>query len=198
MEFVLGLKCNDFVLLACDKKKCRGIMCQKDDVDKMYKVGSNQLLAIVGQNSDDVQFAEFIQRNMAYLAFSNGFEPSTSAIANFSRQTLANSIRSQGIYQANMFIGGWDEGKGTSLYFLDYLGSLISVPFGCHGYGSYFALSILDRFYNPNLEISEAVKLLWMIVRDIEKRFIVNLPKFLVRIVDKNGITVIEEELTLR
>ena len=43
-------------------------------------------------------------------------------------------------------MGGMDE-EGPSLYFLDYLASLIKVPFAVHGYGGFFTLSIMDRYY---------------------------------------------------
>jgi 20S proteasome subunit beta 4 len=31
---------------------------------------------------------------------------------------------------------------------MDYLGTMVEVPFAAHGYGAYFALSTLDRYVN--------------------------------------------------
>jgi 20S proteasome alpha/beta subunit len=36
--------------------------------------------------------------------------------------------------------------KQPKLYWMDYLGTQSDVPFAAHGYGSYFALSLLDRY----------------------------------------------------
>jgi 20S proteasome alpha/beta subunit len=52
----------------------------------------------------------------------------------------------------NLLIGGCDkadkgEAGGPHLYYMDYLAAMVEVPFAIHGYGSFFALSILDRFY---------------------------------------------------
>ena len=47
----------------------------------------------------------------------------------------------------NMLIAGHDETDGPSLYFMDYLASLQEVPYAAHGYGAYFTLSVLDRYY---------------------------------------------------
>ena len=47
----------------------------------------------------------------------------------------------------NLLIAGHDKEEGPSLYFLDYLASLNKMPFAIHGYGSLFALSIMDKYY---------------------------------------------------
>lgn len=51
-------------------------------------------------------------------------------------------------YQANCIIAGYDEGKGASLYWLDYLGSLQKVTKGAQGYGGHFLYGIMDNYYN--------------------------------------------------
>lgn len=46
-------------------------------------------------------------------------------------------------------LGGYDEKEGASLYLIDYLASMIQVPFSTNGYGGLITLSILDRYYKP-------------------------------------------------
>lgn len=53
----------------------------------------------------------------------------------------------QSPYMVNMLIAGYDDAGGPELYFLDYLASLVKLPFASHGYGGFFALSIFDRYY---------------------------------------------------
>ena len=49
----------------------------------------------------------------------------------------------------NLLLGGYDKAEEKPhLYWIDYLGTQASVPFASHGYGSYFALSLLDRSVN--------------------------------------------------
>jgi len=57
-------------------------------------------------------------------------------------------------------IGGCDPDEGCSLHFIDYLASCVQVPFAAHGYGSYFVLSLLDRWHKPDLTKEEAMELL--------------------------------------
>jgi 20S proteasome subunit beta 4 len=55
-------------------------------------------------------------------------------------------LRSRSPYSVNLLLGGFDVADSTPhLYWIDYLGTQAAVPFAAHGYGSYFALSLLDR-----------------------------------------------------
>ncbi|XP_023614256.1 proteasome subunit beta type-2 isoform X3 [Myotis lucifugus] len=71
---------------------------------------------------------------------------------------------------------------------MDYLAALAKAPFAAHGYGAFLTLSILDRYYTPNLSRERALELLKKCLEELQKRFILNLPAFSVRIIDKNGI----------
>lgn len=46
-----------------------------------------------------------------------------------------------------MLLGGFDKHDGAQLYFIDYLASIVKLPFAAHGYGGLLSLSIMDRFY---------------------------------------------------
>lgn len=89
-----------------------------------------------------------------------------------------------------MLFAGYDESEGgrPSLYFMDYLSSCVKLPFAIHGYGSYFGLSICDKYYKPDMNEQEAVVLLNKILVEIQKRFLINLPSFHVRVVSKTGV----------
>lgn len=46
-------------------------------------------------------------------------------------------------------MAGFDKDNGSELYYIDYLATMAKLPFAAHGYGAYFVLSILDRYYTP-------------------------------------------------
>ena len=50
--------------------------------------------------------------------------------------------------------------------------------FAAHGYGSFFILSTLDRYYREDMTKDEAVELLKLCIREVQSRFIVNLNAF--------------------
>ena len=64
------------------------------------------------------------------------------------------------------------------LYWLDETQCLIpQCDYSAHGYGSNFVLSILDRKYNPNLSLEEAVQLLNNCFQQLSQRYVLNSPK---------------------
>ncbi|KAH9523515.1 Proteasome subunit beta type-2 [Bulinus truncatus] len=188
MECLIGIQGKDFVLIATDTVSARSVVAMKDDHDKMYKLSDNLLMAVCGEPGDNIQFSEYISKNVQLYKMRNGYELSTHAAANFTRRNLAESLRTSRSHNVNLLIAGHDNEQGPSLYFLDYLASLNKLPFAIHGYGSLFALSIMDKYYQKDLDFDGAKNLLMKCINEIQKRFIVNLGRFRLRIVDKDGI----------
>ena len=97
-------------------------------------------------SGDTVQFAEYVERNVRLYQIRNIYALRPSAVASWIRRSLAESLRSRKPYAVNLLLGGYDTASHEPhLYWIDYLGTMASVPFAAHGYGSYFALSLLDR-----------------------------------------------------
>lgn len=108
-----------------------------------------------------MQFAEYVERNLRLHQIRNTHELRPQSAASWIRRSLADSLRSRKPYSVNLLLGGYDisaaaikEGEEElggepKLYWIDYLGTMIDVPFAAHGYGSYFVLGLLDRLvYN--------------------------------------------------
>ena len=111
---------------------------------------------------------------------------STHGAAHYLRHELATALR-RNPYQTNLLLAGFEEEVGPSLYFIDYLSSMQKVPYGAHGYGSYFSLSILDRYFNKEMDVKDGLKLLKKCIDEIQTRLLLNTPQFIVKIADKNG-----------
>jgi hypothetical protein len=109
-----------------------------------YRVGL--LPQFIFHIGDTVQFAEFIERNIRLYHIRNLYPLRPQSAASWIRRSLAESLRSRSPYTVNLLIGGFDTAENLPhLYWVDYLGTMASVPFAAHGYGSYFALGLLDR-----------------------------------------------------
>lgn len=187
MECLIGIQGKDFVMLASDTVSARSIVKMKNDQDKMFKLSDSLLLAVAGEPGDTVQFAEYISKNIQLYKMRNGYELSASAAANFTRRNVADALRSQRPKFVSILLAGSDD-SGPSLFYLDYLGSLIQVPFAVHGYGGMFSLSIMDRHYKKDMTKEEALGLLQQCITEIQKRFLVDTPQFKVRMVSKTGV----------
>ncbi|GCB67612.1 hypothetical protein scyTo_0010274 [Scyliorhinus torazame] len=158
---------SDFVLVSSDRVAASSIVAMKHDYDKMFKLSEKILLLCVGEAGVTVQFAEYIQKNVQLYKMRNGNELSPSAAANFTRKTLAEYLRSRTPSHVNMLLAGCDEQEGPALYYMDYLAALAKAPFAAHGYGAFLTLSILDRYYKPDLTREEAVELLKKLKNDL-------------------------------
>jgi len=185
----LGIQCKDFVLLAADGSIAFSIMVLKQDEEKISKLSDSIALAVTGESGDTVQFSEFISKNIQLYKMRNGYELSPSAAANFTRRKLAEALRSRNAYQVNLLMGGYDEVSGVpELYYIDYLATLAKVPYGAHGYGAFFSMSIMEQLYRPDMSEADALDLMKKCICEVQKRFLVNLPTFKCVLINKNGI----------
>lgn len=104
MECLIGIKCNDFVLLAADGAVAHSIMVLKQDEQKITKLSDSLAMAVVGESGDTVQFADYIAKNITLYKTRNGYELSPKAAATFTRKNLADSLRSRNAYRVSMSV----------------------------------------------------------------------------------------------
>ncbi|KAL3796265.1 hypothetical protein HJC23_008585 [Cyclotella cryptica] len=75
------------------------------------------------------------------------------------------------------------------LFWLDQYGSMQNLRYGAHGYGSNFALSILDQRYRCDLSRQEAIDLIFECFQQLRERYVINSPKKpRVKCVDAYGV----------
>lgn len=190
MECLIGIRCKDFTILAHDNNAGRSILSMKHDQDKLFKLDKRIGIVVCGEPGDTMYFGEYIQKNMALYRMRNGYSLSPQAAAYYTRNELAEHIRSRHPYMANLLMGGFDtEGKTASLYYMDYLGTMAEVPYGAHGYGSHFILGILDKEHKPDMPLEEAETLLVKCFSEIQKRLIINMPCFTYYVIGPEGIS---------
>nr|GEV09908.1 tobamovirus multiplication protein 3 [Tanacetum cinerariifolium] len=125
---------------------------------------------------------EYVQKNVSLYQFRNGIPLTTKAAASFMRNELATALRKNPYQEA-----GYEKETGPSLYFIDYIATLHKVDKAAFGYGSYFALSMMDRHYHPDMTVEEAVKLADQCIDEIRSRLVVAPQNFIIKIVDKDG-----------
>ncbi|KAI8056134.1 nucleophile aminohydrolase [Syncephalis plumigaleata] len=192
MEFLLGIVGKDFVLTVTDPMVSRSITVMKSDADKSRQLSSNCHMVFSGEAGDTISFSEYIQANVRLYSIRNQVDLSTRGTANFIRGSLAESLRSRSPYQVNLLVAGVDpkapEGEQAGLYWIDYLATLAKCPFASHGYGSFYCMSLLDRYHKPDMTLDEVKALARLCAEEMRRRFIVNLGDFVCKVVDKDGI----------
>lgn len=129
-----------------------------------------------GPQSDRLAFGEYIQKNTKLYELRNGVTLDGPATANYVRGELARFLR-RAPYQVNLLIGAVDaspeQKTEPSLHWIDYLGAMVKVNFGAHGYGAHFCLSIFDREWKPDMSLDEAKEVLKKCRAELDMRFLV-------------------------
>ncbi|KAG8806965.1 Proteasome subunit beta type-4, partial [Serendipita sp. 399] len=182
MEVAFALTGKDYVIVAADQNASRSIIKMKGDEDKIKVLGSHLLMAYSGEPGDTLQFAEFVERNLRLQQMRNNHPLRPQAAASWVRRSIADSLRSRSPYAVNILLGGYDiADKKPKLYWMDYLGTQIDIPFAAHGYGAYFALSLLDRYHNPEATLEEGLEALKRCIREVQQRLVISFPSFKVK-----------------
>ncbi|PVV01541.1 hypothetical protein BB560_004036 [Smittium megazygosporum] len=195
MDVQLGISGKDFVILLSDNEIVRSIMALKHDEDKIFEISKHLALSVTGESGDTTNFAEYIVGNAKLYAFSNYHELSVDSCAKFTRNELAQALRSRNPYNVNLLVGGYNPNSGKSaLYRIDYLSSIAKVSFAAHGYGSYFCYSIFDKMYKEDLSQDEAIEILAACIGELNKRFIIKHSTFTIKIINKSGLSVLKNE----
>eukprot|EP00667_Euglena_gracilis_P025664 EG_transcript_30279 len=204
METLLAIACKDHVIVAGSAQANFSILLLKDTEDKLHEVDTNKILATSGAVGDRMNFADYIARNLVLNATRQGRPNSASSAAHFIRGALADAIRSPSPFEVQCLFAAFDpplpelkklneakgqsrpDGSGAYLWYLDYLGTMQRIPFGAQGYGGTFCTAIVDRFYREDQTEEESIALVERCVREVQKRIIINSPKFAVKIINKD------------
>lgn len=145
MDTAFAIQGNDYVLIASDRSVARSIIKLQDSDDKLTVLSDNQILAACGEVADRKNFSKLILGEMEYYYYKYNNRLNTDEVANFTRITLAESLR-KSPYQANCLVAGFDT-DGPKLFWLDYMGTLQKVTKAAHGYGGNFLYGIMDNYY---------------------------------------------------
>ena len=230
MECLIGLVGGDYAMIAADMNAGRSIMVFNQEADRIMEMDSHKLLGVCGDPADCVNEPQFFQKNLNLYALRNAEKQlSTHATANYMRGEKSANLR-KGMKQVDMLLCGFDEGKGPSLYFIDYLASMQKLNVAGHGYGGMFVnrrapppaprraaarcaprfrpprraprnprsrplarpRSLLDAHWKEGMTEEEGMHLMKLCIAEINTRFMINMPNWVIKVVDKNGIRVLE------
>mmetsp|Transcript_37664 Transcript_37664/g.150192 ORF Transcript_37664/g.150192 Transcript_37664/m.150192 type:complete len:199 (-) Transcript_37664:2896-3492(-) len=195
LDSIFGFVGKDFVICAADSTNARSVVVMKDDLDKIKVLDDRKVLAMAGEVNSIADLSEYVQKNVMLYSLRTNINLSTAAVANFMRGVIAKAIRSRGgAFQTNMILAGYDEADGPSVYYLDYLGTLHKLNYTAQGLAPLFVMSTMDRHWKEGMDVDEAIQLVKMCISEVRKRVLVQQFKYTVKIVDKDGIRVLDVE----
>jgi len=189
-DAIIGFVGGDFALIATDMNAGRSIMVMNNDADKIMQLDSHKLLGVGGDPADCVQEPEYFKKNVSLSYYKNGVPLSTHATAHYMRGEKSAKLR-KGMAVVDMILAGYDEGVGPSLYFIDYMASMQKLDKAAHGYCGFFVNSLLDAHWKADMTVDEAMHLMALCFAEMKLRFSISMPKWMIKIVDKDGIRIL-------
>ena len=191
MDSVFGISGKEWAIVVADSSVNRSIFNLKQGEDKVKQLNEKSVLAMSGEQTDRDTYGSLVLRNLKLNEFKMGHRLSLEAQAQFARTLMAEALR-KGPYQVNCLMGGYcDLDQEAKLYWMDYLGSLQKVQKGAQGYASYFVSSVLEEHFKADMTLDEGKKCIDDCIKELRTRFIISHPNFIMKIITKNGIEVV-------
>ncbi|MET1128147.1 MAG: archaeal proteasome endopeptidase complex subunit beta [Thermoproteota archaeon] len=150
----VGLRGQDFVVLAAEKRISYGGFVVSHAGKKVYKISDYLGVALAGLFADMQAIAKIISAEMEYYMLTLGRPMKVEAAA----RLLAAILYSNKYYPffSEVLVGGIDLNGGSRLFVMDPLGSLIEDEYAAIGSGAPIAIGVIEREYRKDLSVSEA------------------------------------------
>ena len=189
---IVGLKTNDFVILASDKQSTMGNMAHDLETQKVFPITSNIALALAGTVGDAAQMIRILKMQSSVYESERNKKMSTKALVTLSANIL-NANRYYP-YMAGFIFGGFVE--QPEIYGIDAIGGVNEFKkYTTSGSGGDFALGVLDNKYKDKMSKDEAINLVIESIRSSKKRDVfTGGEKIDVYFIDKKGIEYITKE----
>ncbi len=151
----VGVAFKDFVVLAADRRATSGYFIAHKRAEKIHRIDDHVAATIAGYVGDAQWLVERLRAEARLYKNSVGEPISVSSLATLASVLLFSN---RPYLIAQMLIGGVDSG-GTSLYSVDWLGTVTREKYTATGSGTPFAISLIESEYREDMSVEEALKL---------------------------------------
>jgi proteasome beta subunit len=158
----IGVVCKDGVILASEKRISYGYMVMSKSGKKVFEISGKIGAACAGFVADMQILIRIMQANAQLFELEHGREMEVKATA----KLMSNMLFQRRLFPflTQTIVGGVDD-KGSSIYILDPLGSLIPDDYAAVGSGAEIAVGVLEANYNKELSVVEGKILVEKAVR---------------------------------
>jgi proteasome beta subunit len=154
MTTIVGIKTNEGVVLASDKRASKGFFIASKDAQKIYHIDQYTAAAIAGQVSDADYLIHLVRAQRKLIQLERGFQPSVFETAKLIANAAYSGLRSYTPFLAEFIVAGVD--SEPRLYSTDISGAISPETFVSDGSGSPIAYGVLESSYNDKLTLQEA------------------------------------------
>ncbi|ADM11956.1 proteasome subunit beta-type 2 [Encephalitozoon intestinalis ATCC 50506] len=187
MDSSIGIRGNNFVIVAADTKISTSFLVVKEDYEKFQTVGNRIVMSMIGDQGDAFRTMLYVSESAYYEEIQNGIELSPSVLAHMIQNKVHKALRKRQLDMSSIVGGKGPE--GYDLWSVDRYGAISSVPFCANGYAAYFVYGIFDREYTEDITIDAALNIIQKCINLLKERLMINLEGFMVKIVTDDGIS---------
>jgi len=152
---IVGLIFKDGVVLGADTRSTEGPIVADKNCEKIHYIAPNIYCCGAGTAADTEHTTALISSQLELHRLSTNRQSRVVTALTMLKQML---FRYQGYIEAALVLGGVDV-TGPSLFTVYPHGSTDGLPYVTMGSGSLAAMAVFEAEYKPNLERTEAIKL---------------------------------------
>ena len=151
----VGLRFDEFVVLAADRRATAGYFVAHKTTRKIIKITDYMAMTTAGLVADAQALAEWLSNFASYYELSNKKRLTVTAAAQYLSAILHSAKYYPYIVQ--LLLGGYD--SQPRLFNIDWYGSVTEERYVATGSGSPTAIGVIEDQYDPKMGIDEAVEL---------------------------------------
>ena len=158
MRTTVGIRSNDGVVLAADKRASKGFFVGSKVVQKLFALDETTAVAIAGQMSDAEYLVSLAKAERRLLSLRRGYPLSVKESAKLIANIVYSGMKSYNPFFVELVVAGVDR-EGAHVYTNDMSGALTSEDFMSSGSGSPIAYGVLEQGYRKDITLEDAKKL---------------------------------------
>ena len=180
----LGVKLNDAVILAGERRLSYGSFVLSRSAKKVFKIGRFGI-AGAGIIGDVQTLTRIMDVEIRYYEMYNNRKITTKAAAQLLSVILYQNKWMP--YISELIFGGYDD-DGPKLFILDPIGSLIEDVYAAVGSGARIAIGVLESEYSPDLSVDKAKEIVIKAMKASIERDVTSGDGIDLLIIKKDGI----------
>ena len=169
MTTTVGIRSNDGVVLAADKRASKGFFIGSKVVQKLFQLDETTAVAIAGQMSDAEYLVNLAKAERRLLTLRRGYPLSVKESAKLISNIVYGGMKSYNPYFVELVVAGVDR-DGGHVYTSDMSGALTSEDFMSSGSGSPIAYGVLEQGFRGDISLDDARHLAESAVRAAMER----------------------------
>ncbi|MFH1503516.1 MAG: hypothetical protein ABIE36_02575 [Candidatus Diapherotrites archaeon] len=198
---ILGIVCKDGVVMAADRRTTAGNMIMGKNVQKAVQINDYLVMSGAGNSSDIEMQKKIIVAQLKLKELKSRSKPTVKQAANLIGMSTYQNIRQPSMIASivGTLVAGFNEDGTTELYTVEPAGTAMKVEDYDANFGSGmpFVLGLLERQYNKDITVNQAVELAVEALKSSTQRDIGSGNGIDVFTITKKGINhVVEQEIS--